>query len=421
MKILRIENTVVAYINGQMIQKKLESLDQVINLYEECINADTEKQVEALLKPLKTQQEIQQELDFENIKKEVKAKLTKVDEVLDKKYNGNTLFEKRNKSVYMVGINLSIPEFLFEAIYKCNDDKKLQSLVNFWKLCAMNPDPRARHDLFKFLDGGKFTITQGGYFVAYRNVILKNTSDVNSKLKEYVRIHTDIVKKRWKKSLKNFFVVKLNGLYVIVEKGKISNIQSNSSFEFIGSLKELNDPSSKLYKSMIIESETVYTDQHTRTFNIKIGELVKMDRSKCNSNPEIGCSYGLHVGNKKFLSRGSFGNTGIAVLVNPSKVVAVPKENVNKMRVCEYLPISEVKYDNNGSLIEVDTDFMEYTYSYEDTKKLEEMISKTNFKFEELKKNELIPYEIDHATLKNIKLSLKEVSDKINSRTVKMV
>lgn len=117
------------------------------------------------------------------------------------------------------------------------------------------------------------------------------------------------------------------------------------------------------------------------------------------------------------MSSGSFGNVGIAVLVNPSKVVAVPEYNHNKMRVCEYLPICEVKYGKDGKLIEIDTSVLEYEYAEHDQEVIDQMIKKSGFSFEELKKNEIIPYEMDHNSLRVLSKSLKEITDLVKLRT----
>lgn len=68
----------------------------------------------------------------------------------------------------------------------------------------------------------------------------------------------------------------------------------------------------------------VFTDHRTHTFKIKIGEMVTMNRDKCDTTQEHTCSTGLHVSGKGWLKRNYFGNTGLACLVNPSDVVAVP-------------------------------------------------------------------------------------------------
>ena len=44
----------------------------------------------------------------------------------------------------------------------------------------------------------------------------------------------------------------------------------------------------------------------------------------------------------------SFGDTSIAVLVNPIDVVAVPRDSgYSKMRVCQYFPLKVVQWKNN--------------------------------------------------------------------------
>jgi hypothetical protein len=88
--------------------------------------------------------------------------------------------------------------------------------------------------------------------------------------------------------------------------------------------------------------ETTFTDAHTKTFKIKINELVTMDRALCDADPNQDCSKGLHVASYSYM-RSSFGNTTIAVLVNPADVVAVPYDyNFAKMRVCEYKVLNEI-------------------------------------------------------------------------------
>lgn len=45
-----------------------------------------------------------------------------------------------------------------------------EPLVNFWKNCQENPDPRAKTDLYSFLAHNGIPITEDGCFIAYRGV-----------------------------------------------------------------------------------------------------------------------------------------------------------------------------------------------------------------------------------------------------------
>lgn len=70
--------------------------------------------------------------------------------------------------------------------------------------------------------------------------------------------------------------------------------------------------------------EGVYTDNHSHTFRIKIGEMVTMPRKQCDCDSRVSCSRGLHCASVGWLKRNYFGNTGLACLINPADVVAVP-------------------------------------------------------------------------------------------------
>ena len=103
--------------------------------------------------------------------------------------------------------------------------------------------------------------------------------------------------------------------------------------------------------------EGVYTDHHSHTFKIKIGEMVTMPREKCDCDSSISCSRGLHIGGKGWLKRNYYGNTGLACLIDPSQVVAVPHiDNYGKLRTCAYLPIKVIKYNENDDVIPLDVE-----------------------------------------------------------------
>lgn len=78
------------------------------------------------------------------------------------------------------------------------------------------------------------------------------------------------------------------------------------------------------YYSTDPDGTIVYTDAHSGTTRIRIGEVVTMPREKCDTVQEHTCSCGLHCGSSWWLKRNYFGNNGLVVLVNPADVVAVP-------------------------------------------------------------------------------------------------
>ncbi len=105
------------------------------------------------------------------------------------------------------------------------------------------------------------------------------------------------------------------------------------------------------------EEENVFTDHHSHTFKIRIGEMVTMDRDKCDTVQENTCSSGLHIGGKGWLKKNYFGDTGLACLINPADVVAVPPyDNYGKLRTCAYLPMDIIHYDETSNVIPLDVE-----------------------------------------------------------------
>lgn len=105
------------------------------------------------------------------------------------------------------------------------------------------------------------------------------------------------------------------------------------------------------------EEEGIFTDHHSHTFKIKIGEMVTMPRDKCDTVQENTCSGGLHIGGRGWLKQNYYGDTGLACLINPADVVAVPPyDNYGKLRTCAYLPMEIIHYDENDDVIPLDVE-----------------------------------------------------------------
>lgn len=105
------------------------------------------------------------------------------------------------------------------------------------------------------------------------------------------------------------------------------------------------------------EEEGVFTDCHSHSFKIRIGEMVTMDRNKCDKVQEHTCSTGLHIGGRGWLKANYYGDTGLACLINPADVVAVPPlDSYGKLRTCAYLPMEVIHYDDNDDVIPLDVE-----------------------------------------------------------------
>ena len=102
--------------------------------------------------------------------------------------------------------------------------------------------------------------------------------------------------------------------------------------------------------------EGVYTDHHSHTFKIKIGEMVTMNEKDIDCDSSVECSSGLHLASKVWLKKNYYGSVGLACLCNPADVRAVPhRSEYGKLRCRAYLPIEKINY-KNGSVIPLDVE-----------------------------------------------------------------
>ncbi len=86
-----------------------------------------------------------------------------------------------------------------------------------------------------------------------------------------------------------------------------------------------------------------FTDKHTGKMDNSVGNVVEIDRSKVDDNPNNVCSHGLHVATMSYAqSFGTGSDKLLDVEVDPSDVVAVPTDyNGTKMRVCRFKVVAE--------------------------------------------------------------------------------
>ncbi len=110
------------------------------------------------------------------------------------------------------------------------------------------------------------------------------------------------------------------------------------------------------YRNVETTSEYgVYTDAHTHTTRIEVGKVVSIPREECDADQTHTCSQGLHIASKGWLKENYYGSVGMACLVNPANVVAVPpQDSYGKLRTCAYLPIRLIRYDEDQEVIPLD-------------------------------------------------------------------
>lgn len=124
-----------------------------------------------------------------------------------------------------------------------------------------------------------------------------------------------------------------------VIKDKQHSVEDLLTFMEKADLPIADDGSIIIYKGLNhyreVANNHLYVDSHSGKVIQKVGTLVHMKPTSVDGNRSIDCSDGLHVARKGYLSHF---RTDIVTLckVNPEDVIAVPKYDSSKMRVCAY-------------------------------------------------------------------------------------
>lgn len=340
MNIIKNGNTIIVVTNNGDIYHKNDCSDESL---EALKNAKNDEEVTAIMCPA-VQDVIARKQEISNYFERVKD---------------SNILSQRGESIYWdVVSKLSMPETLVNAVLKAeaeDNQDALEAYHNFWVLMSLNPDAECRKNLFWFLDKWGMKISKSGMFIGYRNVDIKNKGysiSYSQELCDFVVAQYDKVKKN-KKSPFNYLVVDYSdGLYCCNMLNKSFNMEDYEDYpnyilgEVYAELKAVN------FIAKNVGDDTVYTDHHSHTFTIKVGEKVSMPREETDTDSNVSCSRGLHIGGLGWLKKNYFGDQGLVCLVNPAKVVAVPHiDDYGKLRTCEYLPIALVDYDEHGEVI----------------------------------------------------------------------
>lgn len=325
-KKVKLVNDVLTIIltDGSVISKSGSIYDDFLAVR----NAKTEEEVLQVVNSPEGRKELDRVV--EEIKKVEKIR-SNVDRLVE---SGE--FEFRDDALYMVGVDRSIPELLIEEFsgivnnYEYDDFEyeyilktiEYQALKKFWLKCCLNPNAQSAEDLYTFLSNHQFKIDRHGNFYAYRRVVSRNDA-ANKELVEFIGNTYNKIKAVWKKNPADYYVTKEDGVYLF---HKIINACTTG--QWIGNLKDL-------YVALPNMRENSYTDAHTHSYDYRVGQSVSMPRHKGDDNNQVSCSKGFHSASKAYDYSG-FGDTPILMIINPIDVLAVPLNEVGKLRVCRW-------------------------------------------------------------------------------------
>lgn len=345
-------------------------------------------------------------------------------------------FELKDGSVYMSGIDRSLPPLLVDEFLKVigrenplaeEQSDEFKGLKRFWMWCCLNPRAEVADKLFNFLKNNSFKITKQGFFTALRNVV---TIHGGTEFVQFISETYNKVKAVWKKSPNDYDVYLENGQYKIVHEddltteewvecsycygencddedcgcptcdgeGGYTDIVEKEHGEFIGHLTDL-------YLDLPNRAENRFTDAHTHTFDIRVGRVVNMSPEDCRWNTDDCGAEGLHFTSDEIHYVGC-GDQSVLVLINPMKVVGIGE---SKGRCWEYLPVMTVPREEATKLLhDLDFDTMELdeAYAIEELDQLKEKV-KDGFTAEAKK------YSVNFPTinLKDVEFAVRNLSD----------
>ena len=361
-------------------------------------------------------------------------------------------FEMKDGSLYLKGINRSLPPLLVEEFLEVvgkhgnTDNDEFNALHRFFMWCCLNPRAEVADKLFNFLKKNSFSITKQGFFVALRNVV---TLHGGTELVQFVSNAYNKVKAVWKKKPEDYHVFLENGEYKMVhgdamykkETGTCSYCDGSGTIpcededwdnssecyecdgtgecedivlvvkgESIGNLTEL-------YLDLPNRAENRFTDAYTKTFDIRIGRPVSMPMEKCRWNTDDCGAEGLHFTSDEIHYVGC-GDTSVLVLINPMKVVGIGE---SKGRCYEYLPIMTVPTDEATDILhDLDFDTLELDESYA-VRELDNLAEKAKEGFtEERKKYDFNLPALSAVEVYTIVKSLDEIKQEISKRIVEI-
>lgn len=229
--------------------------------------------------------------------------------------------------------------FTYKSTAELNEE--YNSLKMFTLKVLLNPIEESRQDALDYVKQFQIKMTNTGNLIMYRRIVaLGNT---NKDLIEFVS--SSYVKvKSWKKSPKNYWIWSCDdGSFQLVKENlKSTGIESN-----LGNLSDL-------YLNLADLEENRYTDNHTKTYDIRIGATYKINEEDIDINRSGSCGGSLHVADGKIFSYSSFGNTPVCCIVNPMHIYKMDSGHSGKIGVKQMFIAAITTQDEEGNYIDID-------------------------------------------------------------------
>lgn len=409
---MKLVNDVLTVVmnNGDVMTKSSCTIDDFIKIQE----AQSEAMVIALMRNVSTE-EVKKELNQIHETEVILKSIHVLDRMKD--------FIVDEDSVRMVGINRTMPQLLVKKFiiigekYAHYENDELQkalendveyvSLKRFFMWCCLNPRAEVADELYRFLMENSFRITKQGFFVALRNVVSLQAENGDNTKVQFISNAYNKIKAVWKKKPELYHVHKCGGEFKLIEQKK----ESPYGYTDLGNLKDL-------YLDLPNMQENRFTDDWTKTFDIRIGKVVSMPMNECNWSTQDCAAAGLHFTANEIHYVGC-GDTSVLMLINPMKVVGI---GTHKGRCYEYLPIMTVPRDEATKILhDLDFDTIDLDEFYVEHE-LNNLTAKAQEAFaEEAKKYNFNIPSISRKQIDNIVEKLSTMKDELGKRVQEVV
>jgi len=379
-------------------------------------------------------------------------------------------FRVEGNTVYLAGTSRSLPQLLVEKFIEIVDrvanepsqevfsdqlmqDDEYMAHKNFFMWCCLNPRAEVAHELYRFLTENSFKITKQGFFVALRNVVTLHGSP---ELVNFVSNAYNKVKAVWKKNPDHYTVFLEDGEYKLVHEDHLTQTKTFTSTicsecdgeggwhtdpweddgeredcdvcNGTGEVEEYDYTETvyvehgtkiggltELYLDLPNREENRFTDNWSRTFDIRVGQVVSMPKEDCNWSTQDCATAGLHFAGYT-APYVLCGDTTVMTLHNPMKVVGIGRE---KGRCWEYLPFmlttvaeaDQIMNDRSFDFLQLDEEYA--------IRELESLTEKVKDGFStEARKYEFNLPQISASEINMIVANLSEMKTKIKDRVV---
>ena len=324
-----------ALLKGKMLTVFFSNGDIVTNteaskeMYMQVMSTDDEDSIRELVVP---------ELSGAELKIAVKQDgMSTIDMLIE-----DELFYRVGEAIYRTGIELSLPELVLNeyiGAYMTRDEesKRFKTIDNFWKWLSLCPNAESREDLYKFLAKHGMMITPQGMVLAYRRVVAKSedgTKRISAISNLYIKVRTV-----WKYNPNLYSIIMKDGEYKALKTSKV-----RSTDDIIGQLD-------LLYKAITEEDTQQFTDNHTKSYDYRIGVENRMDRGSGDQSNRSSCSTGFHLASKHY-NYGSFGDSAVLCVFNPMDTLAVPQGEDGKLRICAFTILATLEDGEENNILD---------------------------------------------------------------------